>query len=345
MQKKHIRSMLPEELEDFILKIGEPKFRAKQIFQWTQGGVQRFDEMTNLPKALREKLNEHFILTVPKRLEKLESADGTIKYLWRLWDGNTIETVLMRNLYGNTVCISTQVGCRMGCTFCASAIGGLVRNLEAGEMIDEVLCTSAAGGLSVSNIVLMGIGEPLDNFDAVLRFLKLLNHPAGLNIGMRHITLSTCGIAEKIDKLASYHLQLTLTVSLHATDDETRRRLMPIHRSGGIGELLAACVRYHNKTGRRVSFEYALIGGVNDAKEQSGDCAKRMNEIGGHVNLVPLNSVTERTLVPSTKEKVQQFEQTLGQAGVNVTTRRSLGGDIAAACGQLRRRREEGERK
>jgi len=340
MQKPNIRSLFLEELEAVMKDLGEQKFRAKQVFQWTQRGTRSFDEMTNLSETLRQKLTDRFTFTAPELIEKLESKDGTIKYLWKLRDGNTVETVLMRYKHGNTICISTQVGCRMGCTFCASTIGGLVRNLDAGEMLEEVICTAKDAGEKISNIVLMGIGEPLDNYDEVLRFLKLVNHPDGCNIGMRHITLSTCGLIEEIDKLASNKLQLTLSVSLHAPDDETRNQIMPISRKSSVRELLEASARYYKETGRRVSFEYAMIDGVNDSKAHAKKLAERIKEIGGHVNLIPLNPIAERTLGASAKEKLEVFEQTLKQAGINVTLRRSLGEDIDAACGQLRRRKE-----
>ncbi|MCL2367859.1 MAG: 23S rRNA (adenine(2503)-C(2))-methyltransferase RlmN, partial [Oscillospiraceae bacterium] len=256
MQKQDIRSMLPEEIATALQKMGEKPFRGKQIFQWLSRGVTSFGEMTNLSQPLREQLDKAFSLTVLQRRDKQVSKDGTIKYLWDLEDGNSVETVLMGYHHGNTICISTQVGCRMGCAFCASAIGGLVRNLTPGEILAQVLFTAADAGVSISNIVLMGIGEPLDNFDHVLRFLKLVNHPDGLGIGMRHITLSTCGLAEEIDKLGEHNLQLTLSVSLHAADDETRDRLMPSNRGQGIDAILATCKRYFQRTGRRVSFEY-----------------------------------------------------------------------------------------
>jgi len=340
MQKPNIRSLFLEELEAVMKDLGEQKFRAKQVFQWTQRGTRSFDEMTNLSETLRQKLTDRFTFTAPELIEKLESKDGTIKYLWKLRDGNTVETVLMRYKHGNTICISTQVGCRMGCTFCASTIGGLVRNLDAGEMLEEILFTELDAEVKISNIVLMGIGEPLDNFENVLRFLKLVNHPDGLNIGMRHITVSTCGLIEEIDKLASNSLQLTLSVSLHAPDDETRNRLMPISRKSSVRELLEAAERYGKQTGRRISFEYAMIDGVNDTPEQAKLLAKQMKAIGGHVNLIPLNPIAERKLGASVKEKLDTFEHILQREGVNVTIRRSLGGDIDASCGQLRRRKE-----
>ena len=341
MKKQDIRSMLPEDLARVLQGMEEKPFRAKQIFQWLSRGVKSFDEMTNLSHTLREKLEASFTLSVPRLIEKQTSReDGTIKYLWELEDGSSIETVLMRMRHGNTVCISTQVGCRMGCAFCASAIGGLKHNLRPSEMLGQVLFVERESGVKISNIVLMGIGEPLDNLENVLRFLKLVNHPEGLNIGMRHITLSTCGLVEEIDKLGEHNIQLTLSVSLHAPDDETRDRLMPINQKTGIALLMEACKRYFQRTGRRVSFEYALIDGVNDTKEQARHLAKRILDAGGHLNLIPLNPVAQRTLQGSGKAKVEAFAETLRRSGVNVTIRRSLGGDIEASCGQLRRRRE-----
>jgi len=330
--------MLPEEIEAVLRDMGEKPFRAKQMFQWLNRGVTDFDEMTNLSHALRAQLKERFHLSVPQLLEKQVSKDGTIKYLWAMADGETVETVVMAYHHGNTVCISTQVGCRMGCSFCASAMGGLKRNLAPSELLGQVLFSQIESGRPISNIVLMGIGEPLDNLEHVLRFLELVNHPDGMHIGMRHITISTCGLPEAIDKLASYHLQLTLSVSLHAPDDETRNQLMPTNRGIGIDRLIAACRRYQDKTGRRVSFEYAMIHGVNDTAQQAEHLAQRMAEIEGHVNLIPLNTVTERDLKPSTKMAIGTFERILRRRGVNVTLRRQLGGDIDASCGQLRRR-------
>ena len=341
MQKQDIRSLLPVEIQTAIEALGEKPFRAKQIFAWLTRGVESFDEMTNLSAPLRKKLKEQFTLTVPKLAVKQTSkADGTIKYLWELADGNCVETVLMGHHHGNTVCISSQVGCRMGCSFCASTIGGLVRNLEPSEMLAQVLFTAKESGRDISNIVLMGIGEPLDNLEHVLRFLKLVNHPDGLHIGMRHITLSTCGLLEEIDKLGAYHLQLTLSVSLHAPDDQTRDRLVPMNGRSGVAALLAACKRYFDRTGRRVSFEYAMIDGVNDTPAQARLLAEQMRDVGGHVNLIPLNPIRERDQRPSGTDHIAQFTSILRQGGVNVTVRRSLGGDIDASCGQLRRRRE-----
>lgn len=332
-----IKSMTPEELAVWLKELGEPAFRAKQVFQWLYRGVTSFQEMTNLSKALRQKLDETALLTPPRVARKQVSAqDGTIKYLWRLADGNCVESVLMRYQHGNTVCISCQVGCRMGCAFCASAIAGKVRDLTPAEMLDQVLFTQIDSGVPVSNIVLMGIGEPLDNFDTVLRFLTLVNHPEGLNIGMRHISLSTCGLVGQIDKLARYGLQLTLSVSLHAPDDETRSKIMPVNKSVGVEKLLETCRRYFEKTGRRISYEYAMIDGVNDADWQADLLAKRLRGAPAHVNLIPLNEVEESPLKPS--RRVAAFQKRLEGHGVTVTVRRRLGGDIDASCGQLRRK-------
>ena len=337
-----IKSMDLAEMTAYFKELGEPAFRAKQVFQWLHRGVRSFDEMTNLSKALREKLKESCLLCPPEVERKQVSAlDGTIKYLWRLSDGNCIETVLMRYHHGNTVCISSQVGCRMGCAFCASTLGGKVRDLTPAEMLDQVLFTQLDSGVPVSNIVLMGIGEPLDNFDTVLRFLELVNSPEGLNIGMRHISLSTCGLTEKIDKLADYQLQLTLSVSLHAPDDETRSRIMPVNRGVGVEQLFAACRRYFEKTGRRISYEYAMIDGVNDADWQADLLARHLKGTPGHVNLIPLNHVEESPLKPS--RRVAAFQKRLESHGVTATVRRKLGGDIDASCGQLRRKQIQGQ--
>ncbi|MCI9473032.1 MAG: 23S rRNA (adenine(2503)-C(2))-methyltransferase RlmN [Flavonifractor sp.] len=337
-----LKSMDLPQMTAFFQELGEPAFRAKQVFSWLHRGTRTFDEMSNLSKPLREKLSQTCFITAPVvERKQVDSKDGTIKYLWRLGDGSCIETVLMRYHHGNTVCISSQVGCRMGCAFCASTLGGKVRNLTPAEMLDQVLFTQLDAGAAVSNIVLMGIGEPLDNFDTVLRFLELVNSPAGLNIGMRHISLSTCGLTEKIDKLASYRLQLTLSVSLHAPDDATRSRLMPVNRGVGVERLLEACRRYFEVTGRRISYEYALIDGVNDADWQADLLAKRLKGTGSHVNLIPLNHVEESPLKPS--RRVAAFQKRLERQGVTATVRRKLGGEIDASCGQLRRRRMQEE--
>ena len=332
-----IGSMTPEELAAWLKEQGEPAFRAKQIFHWLYRGVTSFDEMSDLSKALRQKLAGQCFLTVPKVARKqVSKLDGTIKYLWELSDGNCIETVLMRYKHGNTVCISCQVGCRMGCAFCASTLAGKVRDLTQAEMIAQVLFTQLDSGEPVSNIVLMGIGEPLDNFDTVMKFLTLVNHPEGLNIGMRHISLSTCGLTDKIDKLAQRGLQLTLSVSLHAPDDETRSKIMPVNRSVGVEKLMDTCRRYFQTTGRRISYEYAMIDGVNDSDWQADLLASRLKGTPGHVNLIPLNDVEESPLKPS--RRVAAFQKRLERHGVTVTVRRKLGGDIDASCGQLRRK-------
>ncbi|MCI8761260.1 MAG: 23S rRNA (adenine(2503)-C(2))-methyltransferase RlmN [Oscillospiraceae bacterium] len=338
-----LRSMLPEELERYFQELGQPRFRAMQVFRWLHRGVESFDEMTDLPRALRERLGEDCVLTVPRvERRQVSKLDGTIKYLWRLGDGNCVETVLMRYKHGNTVCVSSQVGCNMGCVFCASTLGGKVRDLAPSEILAQVIFTKKDSGAEISNIVMMGIGEPLDNFDAVLRFLELVNHPEGLNIGMRHISLSTCGLVKQIDKLAGLGLQLTLSVSLHAPDDETRTRLMPVNRAVGVDLLMDTCRRYFEITGRRISYEYAMADGVNDSDEQADRLAALLRGQPGHVNLIPLNEVAESPLRPS--RRVRQFQKRLESHGVTATVRRRLGGDIDASCGQLRRRRiAEGE--
>ena len=334
---RDIRSMTPEELRDYLKELGQPAFRAKQIFRWLHKPVTSFDEMSDLSKALRAQLEQECFLTVPQvERKQVSDLDGTIKYLWRLGDGNCIETVLMRYRHGNTVCVSCQVGCNMGCVFCASTRGGKIRDLTASEILDQVLVTQLDSGEEISNIVMMGIGEPLDNFDQVLRFLTLVNHPDGVNIGMRHISLSTCGLTDKIDKLAGLGLQLTLSVSLHAPDDETRSRLMPVNRAVGVERLMETCRRYFETTGRRISYEYAMIDGVNDSDHQADLLADLLKGQPGHVNLIPLNHVAESPLKPS--RRVRRFQQRLESHGVTATVRRKLGGDIDASCGQLRRK-------
>jgi len=332
-----IKSMTREQLTDALTAMGEPAFRAKQIFSWLHGGARSFDDMSNISKPLRAKLAEQFYITAPTVARKqVSQLDGTIKYLWELRDGNCIETVLMSYHHGNTVCISTQVGCRMGCKFCASTIAGKVRDLAPSEMLDQVLFTQLDSGREISNIVLMGIGEPTDNLDNVLRFLELVNHPEGMNIGMRHISLSTCGVVPGIDRLAELGLQLTLSVSLHAPDSETRSRIMPVNNAYDVDELFAACHRYFRKTGRRISFEYAMIDGVNDSDAQADLLAKKIRGMPGHVNLIPLNDVVESEFKPS--KRVAAFQKRLESHGLTATVRRSLGGDIDASCGQLRRK-------
>ena len=337
-----IKSMTLEELTQTLREMGQPAFRGGQVFTWLHRGVTSFEEMSDLPRALREQLAQTFHITAPTVARKQESRlDGTVKYLWELADGNCIETVLMQYHHGNTVCISSQVGCRMGCAFCASTIAGKVRDLTPSEMLDQVLFTQLDSGREISNIVLMGIGEPLDNMDTVLRFLTLVNHPKGLNIGMRHISLSTCGVIPGIRRLAELQLQLTLSVSLHAPDSETRSRIMPVNRAYDVEELFAACHDYFQKTGRRISFEYAMIDGVNDHDWQADLIARRIAGMPGHVNLIPLNDVVESPFKPS--RRTAAFQKRLQSHGVTATVRRSLGGDIDASCGQLRRKAREPE--
>ena len=335
----NLKSMTLPELSACLKEMGQPAFRAKQVYTWLHKGVRSYEEMTNIPQALRAVLAEQFPICPPQVVRKQESKkDGTIKYLWKLSDGNCVETVLMRYHYGNTVCISTEVGCRMGCAFCASTLGGLVRKLEPFEMLDQVLFTQVDSGLPVSHIVLMGIGEPLDNFDNVMRFLELVNSPEGMNISMRYISLSTCGLVPKIDELAKRKLQLTLSVSLHAPNDEIRNQIMPVNKAYPTEELLAACRRYYAETSRRISFEYAMIDGVNDTEAAAKELLRRMKGLPAHFNLIPLNHVEESPLKPSTKTAVARFQKILEDGGIPATVRRTLGGDIDASCGQLRRK-------
>ena len=335
----HLKSMTCAEIGAVLKELGQPAFRAKQVYTWLHKGVRSYEEMTNLPKALRDTLAEKYPICAPEVVRKQESQkDGTIKYLWKLSDGNCVETVLMRYHYGNTVCISTEVGCRMGCAFCASTLGGLVRKLEPFEMLDQVLFTQVDSGLPVGHIVLMGIGEPLDNFDNVMRFLELVNSADGMNISMRHISLSTCGLVPKIDALAEKKLQLTLSVSLHAPSDEIRNTIMPVNKAYPTEELLEACRRYYAATGRRISFEYAMIDGVNDTEAAAKLLIRRLKGLPAHMNLIPLNHVEESPLKPSTRSAVLKFQKTLEDAGIPATVRRTLGGDIDASCGQLRRK-------
>ena len=342
--KQDLKSMNYTEIAQALKDMGEPAFRAKQVFVWLHKGVKSFDEMSNLSKSLRQKLDEQYYITVPVVVRKQQSAkDGTIKYLWKLRDGNCVETVLMRYHHGNSVCISSEVGCAMGCVFCASTKGGLVRRLTPSEMVDQVLFTSLDSGLEISNIVLMGIGEPLDNYDTVLRFLELINSPDGMNIGMRHISLSTCGLVDKIGRLAEEKLQLTLSVSLHAPLDEIRTNIMPVNKKYNVDTLLDACRDYFRRTGRRISFEYAMIRDVNDSKEIAEILAKKLDGIAAHVNLIPLNNIEESPLKPSTRKSVMEFQQTLEKHGIPATVRRTLGSDIDASCGQLRRKYEKKE--
>ena len=334
-----LKSMTLAEVTAALKEMGQPAFRGKQVYTWLHKGVRSYDEMSNLSKDLRNALAEKYPFTPPEVVRKQESArDGTIKYLWRLSDGNCVETVLMRYNYGNTVCISTEVGCRMGCAFCASTIGGLVRKLEPYEMVDEVLFTQIDSGLPISRVVLMGIGEPLDNFDNVMRFLELINSEEGMNISMRHISLSTCGLVPKIDELAKRKLQISLAISLHGPNDVIRDRIMPVNKAYPTEELLSACRRYFEATSRRIHFEYAMIDGVNDREEDATELLRRLKGLPAHFNLIPLNHVEESPLKPSSKAAVARFQKILEDGGITATVRRTLGGDIDASCGQLRRK-------
>ena len=340
--KQDLKSMTLAEMQEAFVALGEPKFRAKQVFTWLHRGASRFDEMTNLSKPLREKLDGLYFITAPRVARKqVSKLDGTIKYLWQLGDGNCVESVVMQYHHGNTVCISSEVGCPMGCKFCASTLGGLVRRLTPAELLDQVLFSQLDSGLTISNIVLMGIGEPLDNFDAVMRFLELVNSPEGLNIGMRHISLSTCGLVDKIELLAERNLQLTLSVSLHSPDNESRNKIMPVNKRWPVEQLLAACRAYFEKTGRRVSFEYTMIDGVSDAPEQAELLAKKLHGMQAHVNMIPLNNVEESGLKCSSHAAIERFQKILESHGVTATVRRTLGSDIDASCGQLRRKFEQ----
>ncbi len=345
--KQDIKSMTLYEITQAFAELGEPKFRAKQVFVWLHKGVTSFDEMTNLSKPLREKLDSIYTITAPKIVRKqVSKLDGTIKYLWQLHDGNCVESVVMQYHHGNTICISSEVGCPMGCKFCASTLGGLVRRLEPSELLDQVMFAQIDSGMPISNIVLMGIGEPLDNFENVMRFLELVNSPDGLNIGMRHISLSTCGLVDKIRILAEKKLQLTLSVSLHSPDDESRSKIMPVNKRWPVDELLAACRDYYEITGRRVSFEYTMIDGVSDSEEQARMLAKKLSGMGAHVNMIPLNTVEETGLKTSSRQSIAKFQKILEDNGITATVRRTLGSDIDASCGQLRRKyqkTQEGE--
>lgn len=334
-----IKSLTLEELKSALKDMGEKPFRAGQIFKWLHEGVQSFEEMSNISKELRAKLAEHFLLTVPEGARKqVSQVDGTVKYLWKMRDGDCVESVLMHYEHGNTACVSTQVGCRMGCKFCASGLGGLKRHLSAGEILDEILFMQRDSGEKINNIVLMGTGEPLDNYDNVLKFLNLVTCPEGICIGQRHISLSTSGIADKIEKLAGEKLQITLSVSLHAPDDETRSSIMPVNDAYPVERLMRACNYYFDTTGRRISYEYMMARDKTDQPWQAEKLAKLLRGRPSHVNLIPLNEVAESPLQPSTKESVRRFQQALEKRGVTATVRRKLGPDIDAACGQLRRR-------
>ena len=342
-QKRCISSLTLAELTAELKAMGQPGFRAKQIFHWVhQKLVTEFSAMTDQPKTLLAKLEESFYIAAPKIERRQEAKDGTVKYLLRMADGNCIETVVMRYHYGNTVCVSTQVGCRMGCRFCASTQGGRVRNLTAGEIANEVYAAARDTGERVSHIVLMGIGEPLDNFDHVMDFLSIISSPNGVNIGMRNISLSTCGLVPMIYKLAERHLGLTLSVSLHAPTDEMRSSMMPVNDVYPVEQLIRACRDYQQETGRRVSFEYSMVNGVNDSPQTARRLAQLIKGMGAHVNLIPINPVDGSPYSATDAANVKRFQTLLTELGVNATVRRRLGTDISAACGQLRREAKGG---
>lgn len=345
MEKLDIRSFSMEELSDYLQDLGQPKFRTKQIFKWLHSGIDDFDQMTNIPKDLRELLREKCYLANVKIVRKFVSKiDGTVKYVYELYDGEYIESVLMKYEHGYTVCISTQVGCRMGCSFCASGIDGLCRNLTASEMLAQIMKAQTDNNIRVSNVVMMGMGEPLDNFENSVKFLKLVSHEDGLNIGLRHISLSTSGVVSGIKKLAEYDFPITLSISLHAPYDEIRTKMMKVNKRWNISELLSACKEYQKVTTRRISFEYALINGVNDTDECADKLASILKGIMCHVNLIPANPVKENTFEKPQMSKIMRFKERLIYNGINATVRRTLGADINASCGQLRRKAKEESR-
>ncbi|QFK70932.1 23S rRNA (adenine(2503)-C(2))-methyltransferase RlmN [Pradoshia sp. D12] len=346
-QLPSIYSLQLDQLKEWLEENGEKAFRATQIFEWLyEKRVSTYEDMTNLSKNLRTKLEESFTLTTLNTLIKQTSKDGTIKFLFELKDGYSIETVLMRHDYGNSVCVTTQVGCRIGCTFCASTLGGLKRNLEAGEIVAQVVKVQQAldeTNERVSSVVIMGIGEPFDNYDNMMGFLRIINHDKGLNIGARHITVSTSGIIPKIYKFADEKLQINFAISLHAPNTELRSKLMPINRAYKLPQLMEAVKYYVDKTGRRITFEYGLFGGENDQVEHALELAALIKDIKCHVNLIPVNYVPERDYVRTPREQIDLFEKTLKDQGINVTTRREQGHDIDAACGQLRAKERKEE--
>lgn len=337
-----IKSLYPSELESLLCRLGEPSYRAKQIFKWLQSGVCSFDEMTDIPKSLREKLKDETYIASCDIIKRYKSnIDGTVKYLFRLYDGEYIESVLMKYEHGFTICISTQVGCNMGCKFCASGLFGKTRDLTASEMLAQITAAQTDNDIRISNVVMMGMGEPLDNFDNCARFLSLVSSENGLNIGLRHISLSTCGVVSGIDKLAELKLPITLSVSLHAPYDSIRDSIMPINRRWNISELMKACKRYQSVTTRRISFEYAMISGVNDSKDCAKELARITKGIMCHINLIPANPVSENSFTKPDRDKINNFKNLLTSFGLNATVRRTLGADIDASCGQLRKKLRE----
>ncbi|MBO4953157.1 MAG: 23S rRNA (adenine(2503)-C(2))-methyltransferase RlmN [Lachnospiraceae bacterium] len=339
MEHIDIRAMYMDELENWMKAEGQPAFRAKQVFQWLhEKYVASAEEMTNLPKALRTKLCESGIVTIKEELRQESASDGTVKFLYRLQDDQMIETVFMRHDYGNSVCISSQAGCRMGCRFCASTIGGLVRNLTASEMLEQIYASSRAMGERISHVVVMGTGEPLDNYENLIRFLRLLTDEKGYNLSARNITVSSCGIVPRIYDLANENLPITFALSLHAPTDEERKELMPVAHRYTLAETLDACRAYFDRTGRRVTFEYSLVKGKNDSREQAMKLAKLLAGMNCHVNLIPINPVEEREYEKSDQDSIAKFKLTLEKNHINATIRKSMGSDIDAACGQLRRK-------
>ncbi|MBS7341288.1 MAG: 23S rRNA (adenine(2503)-C(2))-methyltransferase RlmN [Lachnospiraceae bacterium] len=337
-----IKSLTLEELKTEMERIGEKPFRAKQLYQWMHQKLARgFDEMTNLPAAMREKCAAEYEYTAVKQVQMQESGiDGTKKFLFELQDGSLVESVWMKYKHGNSVCISSQVGCRMGCAFCASTLDGLERSLLPSEMLDQIYAITLLTGERVSNVVVMGTGEPLDNFENLFKFLELLTDENGLHISQRNVTVSTCGLVPRIKELADKELQITLALSLHATTDEKRRKLMPIANKYTIAELMEACAYYFERTGRRITFEYALVGGVNDTSEDARELTELIRSLNCHVNLIPVNPIKERSFVQSESEAIAAFKNKLEKNGINVTIRREMGRDIDGACGQLRRRQK-----
>ena len=338
MSMTDLKSMTIEELKDWMVQIQEKPFRAKQVYSWMHEHLaESWEEMTNIPKSLKEKARDYPVTALKVVDEQVSALDGTRKYLFGLEDGNVIESVLMRYRHGNSVCISSQVGCRMGCRFCASTLGGLTRNLKPSEMLDQIYRIQKITGERVSNVVVMGTGEPLDNYENLLRFIHILTGEGGLNISQRNVTVSTCGLVPRMYDLAEEQLQITLALSLHAPNDEKRRELMPVARRYRMQEVLDACRNYFDKTGRRITFEYSLVAGVNDSEEDARELTEKISGMNCHVNLIPVNPIKERSYVRSTRTAVDNFKNKLEKCGINVTIRREMGSDIDGACGQLRK--------
>lgn len=344
-EKVDIKSLNYDMLQEYVLKLGQKAFRAKQLYEWIHVRlVTSFQEMTNLSKEFRELLEETSVLHSGRIVQKqVSKQDGTTKYLMELTDGNLVESVLMKYKHGNSVCISTQVGCRMGCRFCASTVGGLVRSLRTSEMLDQIYEIQRETGERVSHVILMGIGEPLDNYENVVAFIKMLTDEHGLHISQRNVTLSTCGLVEQIDRLAREDLTITLAISLHAPNDKLRREMMPIANKYTIEEILAACRRYLEKTGRRITFEYSMVEGKNDSSKEAEELARILHGLNCHVNLIPLNPVEGRMGQRSRRDNIQDFKFILEKNHTNVTIRREMGRDIDAACGQLRNKKQRRE--